>query len=187
MTEKDKITEGSGSVYQDLGLPEPIVSHLFCDLRIVGFQDSFYPIEIAVLRVIDDKPHIWSSPIYPAQSWPQQVLDASPIDLSTAPAAEEVANQILGLIERCEAGWIYSDSSATSGLLERLLAEAEVGHLHKVDVLRTDQIMQDEASRRAMKQQLKSHKRTSDNPRDEVERLWACYQAVKASKEGDQR
>ncbi len=184
MTEKDKTTEGSGSVYQDLGLPEPTVSHLFCDLRVVAFQDSFYPIEIAVLRVIDDKPHIWSSPIYPAQSWPQQVLDASPIDLSTAPAAEEVANQTLDLTERCEAGWIYSDSSATSGLLERLLAEAEVGYLHKVDVLRADQIMQDDASRRAMNQQLDAHTRITDDPRYEVERLWACYQAVKASKKG---
>ena len=185
MTEKDKITEGSGSVHQDLGLPEPTVSHLFCDLRIVAVQDSFFPIEIAVLRVIDDKPHIWSAPIYPARSWPQQVLDASPIDLSTAPVAEEVANQTLDLIEFCEAGWIYSDSSATSGLLERLLAEAEVGYLHKVDVLRADQIMQDDASRRAMKQRLKVHKRVSDDPRDEVERLWACYQAVKASEVGD--
>ncbi len=40
--------------------------------------------------------------------------------------------------------------------------------------------MQDEASRRAMKQQLTLHKRVSDDPRDEVERLWACYHAVKA-------
>ncbi len=185
VTEKGKITEGSGSVCKDVGQPDPVVSMVFCDLRIVAVQDSFYPIEIAILRVIDDKPHIWSSPIYPARSWPQQVLDASPIDLSTAPAAEELASQTLELIERCEAGWIYSDSSANSGLLELLLAEAKVGHLHKVDVIRADQIMQDDASRRAMKQRLKVNKRTSDDPRDEVERLWACYQAVKASEVGD--
>lgn len=180
MSENDKITEGSGSVYQDIGLPEPVVSMLFCDLRIVAVRGQFYPVEIAFLRVIDDEPYTWSSRIYPARSWPQQVLDASPNDLSTAPAAKEVANQTLDLIELSDAGWIYSDSSATSGLLERLFAEAEVGHLHKVDVLRADQIMQDEASRRAMKQQLTLHKRVSDDPRDEVERLWACYHAVKA-------
>lgn len=99
----------------------------------------------------------------------------------------DVASQVLGIIDQCPAGWIYSDSSSTSGLLERLLAEAEVEYVQKVDVLRADQIMQDDASRRAMKQQLNSHKRSSDDPLVEVERLWTCYQAAKASKEGDER
>ncbi|GAA6159066.1 hypothetical protein NBRC116589_12400 [Ruegeria sp. HU-ET01832] len=68
-----------------------------------------------------------------------------------------------------------------------MLAEADVEYVQKVDVLRADQIIQDDASRRAMKQQLNSHKRSSDDPLDEVERLWTCYQAAKASKEGDER
>lgn len=185
MSEKEnevEITEGSGSVYQDLGLPEPIVSMVFCDLRIVAVRGQFYPVEIAILRVIDDKPNVWSSRIYPALNWSTQVLDASPIDLSTAPPAVDVASQTLNLIDQCSAGWIYSDSSATAGLLERLLVEAEVGYLQKIDVLRADQIMQDGTGRRAMREQLKANNRTSDCPRDEVERLWTCYQAAKASK-----
>ncbi|WP_170756493.1 hypothetical protein [Ruegeria lacuscaerulensis] len=187
MSETDKITEGSGSVYKDIGLPEPVVSHMFCDLRIVAVRGQFYPVEIAVLRVMDDEPRIWSSRIYPALNWSTQVLDASPINLSTAPPAVDVASQMLNLIHQCPAGWIYSDSSATAGLLERLLAEAEVGYVQKVDVLRADQIMSDDASRRAMKQQLKSHKRTSEDPLDEVKRLWACYQAAKVSEQGDEQ
>ncbi len=41
MSENDKITEGSGSVYKDIGLPEPVVSMLFCDLRIVAVCGQF--------------------------------------------------------------------------------------------------------------------------------------------------
>ncbi|NOE35805.1 hypothetical protein [Ruegeria sp. HKCCD7318] len=180
MSEKDNIIEGSGSVYKDIGIPDPTVSLVFCDLRMVAVRGQFYPIEIAVLRVVDDKPRTWSSRIYPALNWSTQVLDASPIDLSTAPAAEDVARQVLDLIDQCSAEWVYSDSSSTSGLLERLLAEAEVGQIYKVDVLRADQIMQDDTDRRAMREQLKAHKRTSEVPAEEVERLWKCFKAARS-------
>ncbi len=170
---KDNITAGSGSVYTDIGLPEPVVSLMFCDLRIVAARGQFYPIEIAVLRVVDDKARTWSSHIYPALSWSTQVLDASPVDLSTAPPAVDVANQTLDLIESCAAGWIYSDSSATAGLIDRLLAETDAGYLPKVDILPACQLSDE------MRDQLKTNRRISDDPTVEVERLWTCYQAAK--------
>lgn len=170
---KDNITAGSGSVYTDIGLPEPVVSLVFCDLRIVAVRGQFYPIEIAVLRVVDDKPRTWSSRIYPALNWSTQVMDASPVDLSTAPAAVDVARQTLDLIDQCPDGWVYSDSSATGALIERLLAEADVGHLQKVDILPARQLSDE------MRDQLKKNRRTSDDPVKEVERLWTCYQATK--------
>lgn len=170
---KDNITIGTGSVYTDLGLPEPVVRLMFCDLRIVATRGQFYPIEIAVLRVMDDKARTWSSRIYPALNWSTQVLDASPIDLSTAPAAVDVARQTLDLIDQCPAGWIYSDSSATGALIERLLAEADVGYLQKVDILPACQLSDE------MRDQLNANKRSSDDPGVEVQRLWTCYQATK--------
>ncbi|NOE36255.1 hypothetical protein [Ruegeria sp. HKCCD7318] len=173
MREKDNIIEGSGSVYKDIGIPDPTVSLVFCDLRIVAVRGQFYPIEIAVLRVVDDKPRTWSSHIYPALPWSTQILDASPVDLSTAPPAVDVANQTLDLIESCAAGWIYSDSSATAGLIDRLLAETDAGYMPKVDILPANQ-MSDE-----MRDQLKTNRRISDDPTVEVERLWTCYQATK--------
>ncbi|WP_171135020.1 hypothetical protein [Ruegeria sp. HKCCD7221] len=168
-----EITNGSGSVNKDLGLPEPIVSMVFCDLRIVALRGQFYPVEIAVLRVVDDEARIWSSRIYPALSWSTQVLDAAPINLSTAPSAVDVANQTLDLIESCASGWIYSDSSATGALIERLLAEADAGYLQKVDILPANQLSDE------MRDQLEANERVSDDPSDEVERLWNCYQAAK--------
>ncbi len=173
MSKKDKITEGSGSVYTDIGLPEPVISLMFCDLRIVATRGQFYPVEIAVLRVVDDKPRTWSSRIYPALNWSTQVLDASPVDLSTVPAAVDVARQTLDLIDQCPAGWVYSDSSATGALVERLLAEADAGYLQKVDILPASQLSDE------MREQLKLHRRNSDDPTVEVERLWTCYQATK--------
>ncbi len=173
MSEKENIIEGSGSVYKDIGIPDPTVSLVFCDLRIVAVRGQFYPIEIAVLRVVDDKPRSWSSRIYPSLNWSTQVLDASPIDLSTAPPAVDVARQTLDLIDQCPAGWIYSDSSATGALIERLLAEADVGYLQKVDILPACQLSDE------MRDQLNANKRSSDDPGVEVQRLWTCYQATK--------
>lgn len=181
MSEKENevdITEGSGSVYEDIGLPEPIIRMLFCELRVIAVRGQFYPVEIAIMRLVDDKPTVWSSLIYPALSWSQQILDASPIDLSSAPPAVDVARQVLDMIDQCDTGWVYSDSSSTPGLLERLLAEAEVGQIYKFDVLRADQIMQDDSGQRSMREQLRIRKRVSDDPVEEVQRLWTCYQAA---------
>ncbi|WP_282153931.1 hypothetical protein [Ruegeria atlantica] len=108
-------------------------------IRSANVRGRLWPTQIALLGLNASGKHYWTSPIYPALSWPQQILDLSDIDLRDAPAATDVARECLERISRASGGWIHAEDPAhTKRLLDTLTNEAQLGFASDATVIPVD-------------------------------------------------
>ena len=113
---------------------------LFAAVRSVTVLKNDWPIEVALLgQKHEGGSYFWGSRIFPDSDWPSQILDASPIDLSDAPAAADVARECVARITRAQSCRLYSEEvEHTKQLMERLLHLGKLEPVPKVEVERPD-------------------------------------------------
>ncbi|TMV02591.1 hypothetical protein FGK63_20400 [Ruegeria sediminis] len=115
------------------------MEEMFVAIRSANVRGKLWPVEIALLGIKDGDEYVWSSPIYPALSWPRQIIDLSEIDLRDSPPATDVARETLERISRASGKWCHAeDPQHTKKLLDRLLDEANLGFTSDEAVIPVD-------------------------------------------------
>lgn len=115
------------------------MSQMFTAVRSVNVRGKEWPTEVALLGLNSDGTHVWSSKIFPALSWPQQILDLSKIDLRDAPPAADVAVECFERITRATGDWIHAEHpERTKKLLDTLLNENNSGFMSDETVIPVD-------------------------------------------------
>lgn len=115
------------------------MEQMFVAIRSATVRGKEWPVEVALLGLKDGQEYLWSSAIYPSLSWSQQILDLSEIDLREAPAATDVAREVIERISRASGKWLHAEHpEQIKKLLDRLLDEAQLGFTSDEAVIQVD-------------------------------------------------
>jgi len=116
------------------------LSVLFGAVRSVTVLGNDWPIEVALLgQKHKGGSYFWGSKVFPDSDWPSQILDASPIELTDAPPAADIAREFVARITRARSCRLYSEEvERTRLLMEKLLHGTSLKPVLKVEIERPD-------------------------------------------------
>ena len=155
------------------------MNQMFVAVRSVNVRGKEWPTEVALLGLNSNGTHVWSSKIYPALNWPQQILDLTEIDLRDAPSAADVAVECFERITRASGDWIHAEHpERTKKLLDTLLNENNSGFMSDETVIPVDVAWGPDGKLAAERVQvyLESHEASRD-PVQEVFRLSKAWES----------